>query len=140
LAHKDFHESFRSGEVKLPPERSTGLVFTVVALIVAALWRNDPVVLWVALGVAAVLAALSFGAPRLLKPLNIVWFRFGLLLHRVVNPLVMLIMFVVVFVPAGLLMRIWHDPLKSRRAPAGGSYWIDRKAGADKAGSMTNQF
>jgi hypothetical protein len=140
LARKDFHESFKSGEVKLPSERSTGLVFTVVALIVAALWRNDPVVPWVAIAIAALLAALSFGAPRLLKPLNIVWFRIGLLLHRVVNPLVMLIMFVVVFVPAGLIMRIWHDPLKSRRAPAGASYWIDRKPGSETAGSMTNQF
>jgi hypothetical protein len=140
LVRKDFHESYRGGEVKLPPERSTGLVFTVVALIVAVLWRKDPVVPWVAIGIAAVLAALSFAAPRLLKPLNIVWFRFGLLLHRIVNPLVMLIMFVVVFVPAGLIMRIWHDPLKSRRAPAGSSYWIDRKPDTEKAGSMTNQF
>jgi hypothetical protein len=137
---KDFHESFRAGEVKLPPERSTGLVFTVVALIVAALWRNDPVVPWVALGVAAVLAALSFLAPKLLKPLNVVWFKFGLLLHRIVNPLVMFIMFVVVFVPAGLIMRIWHDPLRSKRGTAGSTYWRPRKADADKTASMANQF
>jgi hypothetical protein len=140
VARKDFHEIYGGGEVKLPSERSTGLVFAGVALIVAALWRKDPLVPWVAFGVAIVLAAISFGAPKLLKPLNILWFRFGLLLHRIVNPVVMLVMFVVVFVPAGLIMRIWHDPLRSRRAPAGSSYWVQRAPSAERPGSMTNQF
>jgi hypothetical protein len=137
---KDFHESFRAGELKLPSERSTGLVFTVVALIVAALWRKDPFVPWVALGIAAVLALVSFVAPKVLKPLNVVWFRFGLLLHRIVNPLVMFIMFVVVFVPAGLIMRIWHDPLRSKRGAAGSTYWRPRKADPERSASMANQF
>jgi len=112
----------------------------VVALIVAAWWRNSPIVPWVALGVAAALGALSFAAPKVLKPLNLVWFRIGLLLHRVVNPLVMFAMFAVVFVPAGLIMRIWHDPLRSRRAGAGSTYWIERSSSVQKLGSMTNQF
>jgi hypothetical protein len=139
---KNFHESFgHSGAVAPPSSRSTGLVFTCVALVVAALWRREPTVLWTALGVAAALALLSLAAPRLLQPLNIVWFRFGLLLHRVVNPLVMLAMFAVVFLPGGLIMRLWHDPLRSRRARGpGATYWIEREPGAHGAGSMTNQF
>jgi hypothetical protein len=79
----------------------------------------------------------------------LVWFQIGLLLHRVVNPFVMLVMFVVVFLPAGLLMRIWADPLRSRRAAPGASYWIDRtpdalgqrgQAAPGAPGAMTNQF
>jgi hypothetical protein len=89
--------------------------------------------------VAAALAAVSLAAPKLLKPLNFVWFQFGRLLHRVVNPVVMLAMFVAVFLPAGLIMRLRHDPLRSRRARGpGGTYWIDRAAGTPSA--MTNQF
>jgi hypothetical protein len=86
---KNFHESFDGGEVRPPSERATGLVFAAVALIVAVLWRNSPTVLWGALGIAAMLAIVSLIAPVLLKPLNMLWFRFGLLLHRVVNPVVM---------------------------------------------------
>ena len=89
---------------------------------------------------AAVLAALSLVAPKALKPLNLIWFRIGLLLHRVANPIVMLSMFALVFVPAGLIMRIWHDPLRSRRAGLGATYWIERTANVQDAGSMTNQF
>ena len=136
---KSFHESYSSGEaVKPPSDRSTGIVFTVVAVVVALWWRDTPVVWQVALGLAVVLATLSLAAPWVLRPLNLVWFRIGLILHRVVNPVVMLVMFVVVFLPGGLLMRIWADPLRSRRASPGASYWIERAPGGQ--GSMTNQF
>jgi hypothetical protein len=138
---KNFHESYGPAETKPPSERSTGLVFAAVALIVAVLWRNTPNVPWVALSVAGVLALISIAAPKVLKPLNLIWFQIGLLLHRVVNPVVMFAMFAVVFVPAGLIMRIWHDPLRSRRTKRSAStYWIDRTTGAQGAGSMTNQF
>jgi hypothetical protein len=132
-----FHETFAQGEVKPPTDRATGGVFAVVALIVATLWRNSPLVPWVALTLAVALAAASLVYPTLLRPLNWVWFRFGLLLHRVMNPLIMFVIFAVVFVPGGLLMRIWHDPLRSRRAAGGASYWIDRQK---NNGSMANQF
>ena len=139
IMRKNFHESFGHSEVKPPSERSTGLVFACVALLVAVWWRNTPSVPWIALGVAAALAAVSLAAPRLLKPLNWLWFQIGLLLHLVINPLVMLAMFVAVFVPAGLIMRLRHDPLRSRRARGPAStYWIDRTGSAQSA--MTNQF
>ena len=137
---KNFHESFAGGEVKPPSERATGLVFAAVALIVALLWRNSPAVLWSALGIAVILAALSLLAPALLKPLNRLWFRFGLLLHRIVNPIVMFAIFALVFVPAGAIMRLWHDPLRARRARDASTYWIDRGGSGDTTGSMTNQF
>ena len=137
---KNFHESFAGAEVKPPSERATGLVFAAVALIVAVLWRNSPIVLWWALGVAAILAAASLLAPALLKPLNNLWFKFGLLLHQVVNPIVMFAVFALVFVPAGAVMRLRRDPLRSRRMPAGSSYWIDRRNEDTAAVSMTNQF
>lgn len=134
---ENFHEAFDHGDIKPPSERSTGFVFTVVAAVVAIWWRNVPITPWVALGIAGVLVVLSLAAPRLLRPLTMLWFRIGLLLHRVVNPLVMLVIFVLVFVPAGLIMRIWHDPLRSRRAELGSTYWLEH---SQSPGAMTNQF
>lgn len=136
----NFHETYDTGEIKPPSERSTGLAFAAIALVVATWWRHSPVVPWVALALAAALAVLSLGTPSVLRPLNLVWFRIGQLLHRVVNPLVMLVMFAVVFVPAGLIMRIRHDPLGSRRAAPGASYWIDRSRSEHSPGSMDHQF
>ena len=123
----NFHESYAGDEIKPPSERSTGLVFAAVALVVAVLWRHSPTVPWVALGLAVGLVTISLIAPVLLKPLNILWFQFGLLLHRIVNPIVMFAVFALVFVPAGIIMRLWRDPLRSRRTTAASSYWIDRR-------------
>jgi hypothetical protein len=138
--NKNFHEMYAAGEVKLPSERSTGIVFAVVALLVALWWRASQITPWVALAVSVLLLGLSFLAPATLKPLNLLWFRFGLLLHRIVNPVVMFAMFVLVFVPGGFLMRIWRDPLRRRRAGNNATYWIEHKSAGHEVRSMTNQF
>lgn len=135
---KNFHETLAEPEWTLPPDRSTGLVFVVVALVVAFFWRADTTVLTVALGIAALLAVISFAAPRLLRPLNIVWMRFALLLSKVMNPIIMFVLFVVLIVPAGLVMRIWYDPLRKRRKSEEATYWVER--GETSSSSMTEQF
>ena len=134
---QNFHEHLERPEVKPPSERATGLVFAAVAAIVAYLNRDSQAVLWAAGGASMALALLSLAAPRLLKPLNIVWFRFGLLLHRIVNPLVMAILFYGIVTPAGFLMRRVRDPLNARGRGDNGSFWLARH---EPPGSMKNQF
>jgi hypothetical protein len=137
----NFHETYAGSEVKPPSDRSTGLLFAGVALIFAGLWRHSPIAPWVALGVAAALLAVSLIAPALLRPINLLWFRFGLLLHRIVSPVVMFAMFAVVFVPAGAIMRLRSDPLRLRRqTPAPSSYWVERTGMGDAQTSMKTQF
>ena len=136
----NFHESYAEGEIKPPSERSTGLLFAILAVTVAILRRDSLAVLWVSLFVAGLLAAASFAAPVLLKPINILWFKFGLLLHHMVSPIVMFVMFAAVFVPAGAIMRLCRDPLRRRRAPSASTYWIEHKRSGDVEGSMLNQF
>jgi hypothetical protein len=139
---RDFHESFSSaaGEVQPPSPRSTGLVFTVVALMIGLIFRHNMTVLVISGAVATVLLSLSFLAPHVLQPLNIVWFRFGMLLHKVVNPVVMFLMFAVAFVPMGLIMRLFYDPLRLKRPKGVDSYWTDADPAAIKLASMKTQF
>jgi hypothetical protein len=85
MKSRNFHESYVQGEIKPPSERMTGLMFGAVAMFVAMLWPNSPVVPWIALIFAVGLTAVGLFASTLLKPLNIFWFRFGLLLHRLVR-------------------------------------------------------
>ncbi len=136
-----FHENYTAAEVPPPSERSTGLVFAGVAAILAVLWRKDATAPWAAMGVAVILVSVSLVAPALLKPLNVFWFRVGLVMHRVVNPLVMGVVFVLVFVPAGAIMRLWKDPLKLKRsARLASTHWVDRKGKGTDEASMSNQF
>jgi len=133
------HDPLATGKVAPPSERATGLVFTAVALIVALLFRNSTPVWIVALVLAAGFAAASIAAPLLLRPLNRAWFRLSLLLHKIVNPIIMLAIFGLVFVPMGFLMRFWRDPLMRRRRPDLASYWVKRPPN-DSSHSMRNQF
>lgn len=136
---RNFHESRAEGHVPLPSARSTGLVFAAVALIVAYFWRTHGTVLVVALGLAVALAGVSLLRPSLLEPLNVAWFKFGLLLNKIVSPVVMLVLFAIVIVPFGLVMQLRADPLRKRRRPDAKSYWIERDDSTPKS-SMANQF
>lgn len=126
-------------EVKVGSERSFGLVFAAVFLIVALfpLLNGGGLRLW-ALGLCAIMAVIAFVAPRLLRAPNRLWFKLGMLLGAIVAPIVMLGVFVFAFLPIGLLMRLFrYDPLNRRLDRTADSYWIIRK---DQPGPMTNQF
>src|ERR1700730_8516750 len=87
-------------------ERNFGFVFAAVFAIVGLLpwWHSNPIRLW-ALGVAVVLVAVAWLAPWVLAPFNRLWFRLGLVLHHVVNPIVMALLFYGAVVPMGLLLK-----------------------------------
>ena len=135
---QNFHEEFDQPELPLPPDRSTGLVFAAIAGIVAYFWRVNETVLFVALGIAAAFLVVSLLAPIILRPLNIAWMKFALLLNKVMNPIIMLFLFAIAIVPAGLLMQLRADPLRKRPPADGNSYWIERDASQNT--SMVNQF
>lgn len=131
-----------SGPVQMGSERSFGLVFAAVFAIVA-LWPlkdGGQIRLWAA-GLAAVFVVAALVRPAVLRPVNLVWFKFGLLLHKVVTPLVMGLLFFATVTPVGLLMRATgKDPMRLRRDPAAASYWIRRDPPGPPPDSMKNQF
>lgn len=137
------HESHTSHtDVKIGSERSFGLVFAFVFTVIGLLPLKDggEIRLW-ALGAAAAFAIVALTMPRMLKPLNLLWFRFGMVLHHVVTPVVMGLLFFGVVTPVGLLMRATgKDPMRLKRDPAATTYWIDRTPPGPAADSMKNQF
>jgi hypothetical protein len=138
-----WHESLRPDEQPGgPSDRSFGFTFAAVFAILAALslWRGGSMSVWW-LGIAAVFLIITLIMPALLSPLNRVWALVGKLLHAIVNPLVMAVMFYGVIVPTGLLMRMFgKDPLRRKIDPKLPSYWIVRSPPVDGKLNMKNQF
>jgi predicted membrane metal-binding protein len=123
-------------------DRNFGLVFGAVFAIVA-LWpllgRDQP--RWWALVLAAALVLIAFAKARLLRPLNYLWFRFGMLLARVVNPVVMGAVFFLCITPIALFMRGRNKDLLSLRWRRDDkTYWITREPAGPAPESMKNQF
>jgi hypothetical protein len=78
--------------------------------------------------VAGLFLGVALFYPAALTPLNRLWLKFGLLLHKVVNPIVMALVFFGTVLPMGLAMRaLGKDPLRLKRQPNENSYWIERR-------------
>jgi hypothetical protein len=125
-----------------PSDRSVGFVFVVVLAIAAAwlAWTGRPGA-WVCTGVAVLLALVALVRPALLGPLNRAWMRFGELLHRIVSPVVLGIVYFVVVTPYALVMRLaGRDALRLRLDAGARSYWIPRDEHAPRPDSMRQQY
>jgi len=134
------HEPVHDEEVVGPSDRSFGVVFTVVFTLVGLLplWRGAAPRWW-AVGVAVVVALLALVWPSALAPANRVWLRIGLLLHKVVNPIVMGVIFYLVVTPFGYVMRRHQKKLMEMLRPSSDAttYWISR---TDGSSPMDQQF
>jgi hypothetical protein len=138
------HERFQPlHEIKTASDRSFGLVFACVfALIGTSMALGSPgrAYPWFLLAAALFLAAAVF-APGILAPLNKVWTRFGLLLHRIVSPIVLGVIFYLVVMPIGLAMRLLgKSPLPLRFDRNATSYWITRAPPGPERGGFRDQF
>lgn len=137
-------ETTRPGQPEgpqLPTNRSFGLVFCGFFALVAALplLSGGSVRNWSAI-VSAIFGVAAFVFPFALAPLNRLWMRFGALLHRIVSPVVLALLFFVVITPFGLAMRmLGKAPLKLRYEPVQ-TYWIDRDPPGPAPDSLDNQF
>ncbi len=77
--------------MKAPSEKSFGVTFACVFCLLSALqFYRHGITVWPVVTSVAVLGflATAFAAPAVLRPLNLVWLKFGMLLHRIVNPVI----------------------------------------------------
>jgi hypothetical protein len=129
-------------DIEIGSERSFGHVFA-IAFAVIGLWpltRGGAPHLW-ALLIAAASLMLAYLRPALLRPLNVIWFRLGLLLGAVVTPVVMGLLYVTTFVPTSLILRLaGRDSLGLEREPDKASYWVARDPPGGGQSTMKRQF
>ena len=125
-------------EVKIGSNRSFGIVFSIVFLLISLypLINGENLRLW-SLIISIVFFALGIINSNLLKPLNKLWFKFGLLLGKIISPFVMGIIFFIVVTPIAILMRLLRKDLLNLKFNKNNSYWIQKSGPKSK---MKNQF
>src|SRR5690349_11864403 len=112
-------------------DRSFGWVMAAALAVVSLLnvWHSGHLWPWTS-ALSAVFALFAIARPAMLHPLNRAWMKLGLLLHRIVNPIVMGLIFFGAILPTGLVMRLrGKDPLRLNRDAGAESYWIRRTPG-----------
>lgn len=129
--------------LKLPSERRFGLMLTVAFAILGSygIFRHRS---WIAnvtcLVASGVFGLLTLAIPRILVPLNRAWFHLSELLGKIVNPIVLGIIFFGILTPISLVTRLFgRDELRLKRR-AVQSYWVDRDQTDSASHSFKNQF
>lgn len=138
-----FHESFsREETVEGSSDRAFGLVFATAAALLAGIrWYRGHGMVRELIIIACVFLALALLLPRVLRPLNRAWTAFGLLLHKITNPVVMGLIFFVVLTPMALVMRaLGKDPMRRKWDPEASTYWLTRDRERAALSTMRDQF
>ena len=125
-------------EVKISSNRSFGIVFFVVFFLIAIypILNESDIRIW-SLIISIIFLILGLLDSKILSPLNKIWFKFGILLGKIVSPLVMGLIFFVVVTPIGILMRIMNKDLLNLKFNKKSTYWIEKNEPKSK---MKNQF
>ena len=125
-------------EIKISSNRSFGLVFFIVFLLIATypLLNDGHLKIW-SLIISVIFLVLGLLNSKTLYPLNKIWFKFGIFLGKIISPLVMGLIFFTVVTPIGLFMRLLNKDLLSLKFNKKKTYWIEKNEPKSK---MKNQF
>ena len=124
--------------IKLPSNRSFGLLFFIVFLIIS-IWplSYSGEIRVLSLVISIIFLILGLINSNILKPLNFLWMKFGIFLGKIVSPLLMAIIFFLVVTPIGLIMRLLGKDVINLKYNKSKSYWIEKNGPKSK---MRNQF
>ena len=118
--------------------RSFGIVFFVVFLLISLypITKNEDLRIW-SLIISTIFLLLGLLNSKVLTPLNKIWFKFGLVLGKILSPFIMGVIFFIVVTPIGILMRFLNKDLLNLKFNRNKSYWIEKTGPKSK---MKNQF
>ena len=125
-------------DIKIGSNRSFGIVFFVVFLIIPIypLKNGEDIRIW-SLSISLIFLILGLLNSKILSPLNKIWFKFGILLGRIMSPIIMSLIYFIVMTPIGLFMRMMKKDILNLKFNNNKTYWIEKDGPKSK---MKNQF
>ena len=125
---------------KIPTNKNFGLVFCFVFFLIflEPIIRNEELRYW-SIIISLIFLILGLTNSKLLKPLNKIWYKFGLFLGKTVSPIIMGIIFFLVITPTSLILQLFNKDILNIKKKKNNlkSYWVVK---SEKRGSMKNQF
>ena len=125
-------------KIKVSSNKSFGIVFSIFFLLISVylLLNNDPIYYW-SLFVSFIFLILGLMNSKILSPLNLLWFKFGILLGKIVSPVVMGIIFFLVVTPISILLKIFGKDVLNLKFNNNKTYWIEKNG---TKSNMKKQF
>jgi len=128
----------KKNNIKISSNRSFGIVFFIFFLIVSLypMLNENEIRLW-ALIISVIFLVLGLINSIILTPLNKSWYKFGILLGKIVSPIVMGVVFFLVVTPISLIMKLFGKDILNIKKNKKQTYWIEKTGPKSK---MKNQF
>ena len=125
-------------DIKISSNKSFGIVFFVIFLLIAIypLTNGGDIRIWSGI-ISFIFLVLGLLNSRILTPLNKIWFKFGIILGKIISPVIMAIIFFLVVTPTGLIMRILGKDLLNLKKTNKDTYWIVKD---NTNNNLKNQF
>ncbi len=131
-----------SEDVKMPSDKKFGLTIGIIFLLISTfLYLHHKHASWYLISAAAIVITVVLVCSKALHPLNWTWFKIGMLVSKITNPIIFAGMFYVLITPAGLIMRVFGKrPITNSVSKKISSYWIERKNNNFNMETFKNQF
>jgi hypothetical protein len=128
----------KQNKIKIGSNRSFGIVFFVVFLIIS-IWPllDEKELRYWSLIVSIIFLILGILKSNILTPLNKAWFKFGILLGNIISPIIMAFIFFLIVTPISFIMKIFGKDILNLKKNNNSSYWIKKEKQSD---SMRKQF
>ena len=127
-------------EYNLPSNKSFGIVFFIFFLILSFYFyinNNSFSIILIFLLFSFFFLIFGLLQSKILTPLNKIWFKFGILLGKIISPIIMGIIFFFVVTPISFLMKLLKKDILNLKFNNNTTYWIDKTGPKSK---MKNQF
>ncbi|MGR3174062.1 MAG: SxtJ family membrane protein [Candidatus Scalindua sp.] len=106
-------------------KRDIRIVFLIFSAIFAVIaWRHYPSILsYVFMGVVSIILPLVAFSPIILRPVFKLWIKAAHAVGWFNTQVLLSIVFILVFIPTGLIMRLFREDPMKRKMLAEGTYW-----------------
>ena len=114
-------------KIKISSNKNFGIVFSIFFLLISIylLLNNNPIYYW-SLFVSFIFLVLGLMNSKILSPLNLLWFKFGILLGKIVSPIVMGVIFFLVVTPISIILKIFGKDILNLKFNNNKTYWIEK--------------
>ena len=112
-------------KIKISSNKNFGIVFSIFFLLISIylLLNNNPIYYW-SLFVSFIFLVLGLMNSKILSPLNLLWFKFGILLGKIVAPVIMGVIFFLVVTPISIILKIFGKDVLNLKFNNNKTYWI----------------
>ena len=128
--------------IKLPSNKKFGFLFTIIFFLIGSYFyiKEFSQIFFLSFATSFIFGIITILKPSILLPLNKLWMRFGLLIGTIVSPIVLGIIFFVIFTPVSIIMKIIGRDELLIKFKKKESYWKNTNRKENYQETLRQQF